>query len=159
MEILLGQDTAALLLNKQENHAPQPKDCPFYEDIGIHASPATNFLSIVGAIGKGTAVCEDSRNFKIQANRVKPLCSQMKDGNFIFHSNPKEDEIELINRFYKNCTYSVKRPVKKSSSLAIQHDSSKDPDPDGDDGHNGQDGHAPPVSTSESTTENLFWNI
>ena len=86
VEILIGQDTAALLLNKQESHAPQPRDCPFYEDISIHASPATNFLSIVGAIGKGTAVCEESRNFKVQANRVKPFNSQMRDGNFIFNT-------------------------------------------------------------------------
>ena len=70
----------------------------------------------------------------------------MRDGNFIFNTNPGLDEVELINKFYQNCTYSVKRPEKKSTSLSVQH-ASRDPDPDGD-GDGGQGGRGPPASAS-----------
>ena len=70
VNILLGQDTAALLLNKMENQAPQPKNCDFYEDISLHSSPATALISIVGAIRAGSAVNEESRNFRAQSHRI-----------------------------------------------------------------------------------------
>ena len=77
---------------------------------------------------------------------MKPFNSQMKDGKFIFNTNPGLDEVELINKFYQNCTYSVKKPEKKSTSLSVQH-ASRDPDPDGD-GDGGQGGRGPPASAS-----------
>ena len=87
VNILLGQDTAALLLNKLDTKAPQATRCPFYEDISLHTSPATSYLSIVGAIGEGSAVNEDSRNFRVQSHRIKPLQSKIQDGNFCFLVN------------------------------------------------------------------------
>ena len=96
VNILLGQDTAALLLNKLDTKATQATQCPFYEDISLHTSPATTYLSIVGAIGEGSAVNEDSRNFRAQSHRIKPLQSKIQDGNFCFHNNP-ENEIFSVH--------------------------------------------------------------
>ena len=72
----------------------------------------------------------------------------MRDGNFIFNTNPGLDEFELITKFYQNCTYSVKKPEKKQSSLSVQH-ASRDPDGDGD---GGQGGHGPPANPSGSSS-------
>jgi hypothetical protein len=41
VQVLLGQDTAALLLNKVDSKAAQATSCDFYEDISVFSSPVT----------------------------------------------------------------------------------------------------------------------
>jgi hypothetical protein len=41
VQVLLGQDTAALLLNKVDSKAARATSCHFYEDISVFSSPAT----------------------------------------------------------------------------------------------------------------------
>ena len=166
VQFLLGQDTAALLLNKMENHAPQPKQCEFYQDISVHSSPATTLLSIVGAIGAGSAVNEESRNYRAQSHRVKPLKSKMQDGNFIFNVDPGLEEVEIIAKYYTTCTYSVKRPERRSTTLSVQHQGNPGPDGDGDSGGNGgQDppaggpGPSPQQSPQQSKTHSMSNNL
>ena len=96
VQILLGQDTAHLLLNKMDIK-PQNSNCSFYKDISLHSSPATTYISIVGAIGEGSAVNEDSRNFHAASHRIKPLQSKIQNGNFCFNNNPKNEEIKIIS--------------------------------------------------------------
>ena len=107
MEILIGQDSASLLLTKEQSNAPQPRDCEFYQDISIQSSPAAKLLSIVGAIGEGNSVEGDGRNFKVtqqQSMRANPRGSKIQSGNFIFNSNPEIDDIQLIEKLYTKCT-------------------------------------------------------
>jgi hypothetical protein len=133
VQVLLGQDTAALLLNKLDIKATQASTCSFYEDISLHTSPATTYLSIVGAIGEGSAVNEDSRNFHTTSHRIKPLQSKIQDGNFCFNNSPENEEIKIIQKYFSQCTYSVKRKEKPAISVLSTKDQGpppKDGDPD-----------------------------
>jgi hypothetical protein len=122
VNILLGQDTAALLLNKMESKAPQAQQCDFYQDISLHTSPATTLISIVGAIGEGSAVNEESRNFRAQNHRIKPLKSKIQAGNFCFHSDPEKTDVEIIQKYFSQCTYSVKKREKPPVlALSVKH--------------------------------------
>jgi hypothetical protein len=75
-------------------------------------------------------VNEDSRNFRVQSHRIKPLQSKIQDGNFCFHNNPENEEIEIIQKYFSQCTYSVRRK-EKPAALAL---SVKDQGPPGNDG-------------------------
>ena len=165
VNILLGQDTAALLLNKMEIKATQATQCPFYEDISLHTSPATTFISIVGAIGEGSAVNEESRNYRAQSHRIKPLQSKIQDGNFCFHSNPEKTEVEIIQKYFSQFTYSVKRREKLPAlalSVKDQEHPGKDGDPDGNGNHDSQDppfgGPGPSASQSQQSKSHSMEN-
>ena len=56
VNVLLGQDTHNLLLNKVDTKTTsQAFSCEFYQDLSVQSSPCSNLLSIVGAVGKGQA--------------------------------------------------------------------------------------------------------
>jgi hypothetical protein len=75
LELLLGQDSQSLLLSKTDN---KPGANPFFQDISIQSSPASPWLSIVGAVGPGEGVTSRGRNFR----------NKIIHGNFCFNSNP-----------------------------------------------------------------------
>jgi hypothetical protein len=75
LELLLGQDSQSLLLSKTDN---KPGANPFFQDISIQSSPASPWLSIVGAVGPGEGVTSRGRNFR----------NKIIHGNFGFNSNP-----------------------------------------------------------------------
>ena len=92
-----------------------------------------SYISIVGAIGEGSAVNEDSRNFHAASHRIKPLQSKIQDGNFCFNNNPENEEIKIIQKYFSQCTYSVKKKEKPAISVLSTKDQGpprKDGDPD-----------------------------
>ena len=94
----------------------------------------------MGAIGEGSAVIDESRNFRATSHRVKPLNSKIQDGDFCFNQTPKNEEIKIIPQ---QCTYTVRKKEKPAVSALSVKSQGPPKDGDPDDGGNDAPGGPP----------------